>query len=244
MPSAFVSYVREDLEPVDRIATVLREFDVTVWMDKAALNPGLRWQDQIRNGIAKGDFFLACFSDAYVNRKKTYMNEELTLAIDELRQRPTDRAWFIPLKLNACEIPDRSIGGGETLRSIQWIDLSSANWNTGIEQLLSVLVPGSQTIPKLMVQLDHASARRRVEAIEALGRIGPLAIKAVPKLIAIARDEMGSPLGYSPLAAIKGALGAIDGVSDDSRLTMSIIDSHFVTHLIDLRRAMMKTGLR
>jgi hypothetical protein len=34
MPSVFVSYVNEDFEAVSRIATVLREHEVTVWLDK------------------------------------------------------------------------------------------------------------------------------------------------------------------------------------------------------------------
>ena len=85
MPTVFVSYVKEDSTVVSRIADVLRVFEVEVWLDKDSLKPGLRWQDQIRKGISEGDFFLACFSEAYVKRESTYMNEELTLAIEGLR---------------------------------------------------------------------------------------------------------------------------------------------------------------
>ena len=208
MPSVFVSYVREDSLAVSKVGTVLREFDIGVWLDKTALKPGLRWQDQIRRAVSKGDFFLACFSKAYVKRQKTYMNEELTLAIEELRQRPTDRAWFIPLKLNRCEIPDRVIGAGETLRSIHWVDLYS-DWTTGIEKLLSVMAPGSERIPRLIAQLEHKSARRRVEAIESLGRLGPLAKNAIPKLLERIPEEEASPFGSSPLAAIAETLRAV-----------------------------------
>jgi hypothetical protein len=49
---------------------------------------------------------IACFSTAYAERDRTYMNEELTLAIDELRARPTSRAWFLPARLDECQIPD------------------------------------------------------------------------------------------------------------------------------------------
>ena len=83
MLTAFISYVKEDFEMVSKVSTVLQQFDIGVWWDKTNLRPGLRWQDQIRKGISQGDFFLACFSKAYVKRQKTYMNEELTLAIDE-----------------------------------------------------------------------------------------------------------------------------------------------------------------
>jgi hypothetical protein len=33
------------------------------------------------------------------------MNEELALVIEEVRQRPTDQAWFIPVGLDDCQVP-------------------------------------------------------------------------------------------------------------------------------------------
>jgi len=80
------------------------------------------------------------FSAESVAKDQSYMNEELVLAIDELRLRPTDRAWFIPVRLNACSIPRRSIGGGETLTDIQWVDLSE-NWDVGVDKLVQTLNP-------------------------------------------------------------------------------------------------------
>jgi len=145
MPTAFVSYVREDKPVVDRIARYLESHGVTVWIDRKNLRPGLRWQDEIRRGISDGDFFLACFSQKYAARAKTYMNEELTLAVEELRQRPIDKAWFIPIKLEPCEIPARGIGAGETLQSLQWVDLS-ADWDNGLKEILSVVRPQAEPI--------------------------------------------------------------------------------------------------
>ena len=68
------------------------------------------------------------------------MNEELALAIEELRLRPTNRTWFVPVKLNECLIPERSIGAGERLSDIQWVDLFE-DWDAGIQLLLSTLIP-------------------------------------------------------------------------------------------------------
>jgi len=213
MPSVFISYVKEDFKAISRIADVLCEFDVKVWVDKKTLQPGLRWQEQIRKAIATGDFFVAAFSKAYLKRDKAYMNEELVLAIEQLRQRPTERAWFIPLKLNRCKIPDRYIGAGESLHAIQWIDFDT-NWADGMEKLLSVVVPGSEHIPRLIEQLDNPSARRRTEAVEALGRLGTLAAKALPALLERIPKESKSPLGLLPLAAINETLKKI-GHGDD-----------------------------
>ena len=66
------------------------------------------------------------------------MNEELTIAIEELRQRPTDRVWFIPVKLNRCKIPNRNIGGGETLNDRQHVKLYK-DWDGGIQRIIEVI---------------------------------------------------------------------------------------------------------
>ncbi|MGK7872980.1 MAG: toll/interleukin-1 receptor domain-containing protein [Xenococcaceae cyanobacterium] len=94
----------------------------------------------MRQAIEHGDFFVACFSKEYAHKSKSYMNEELILAIEELRQYPTNRAWFIPVKLSDCEIPDRDIGAGETLRDIQWVDLIE-DWERGVHNILKVISP-------------------------------------------------------------------------------------------------------
>ena len=120
MKGVFISYVSENIEIVDRLYQELKLHGIEVWRDRDNIAPGLRWKREIRRAIQQGAFFIACFSKEYDERDQTYMNEELAIAIEELRQRPIDQAWFIPVKLNECEIPDRDIGGGETLRDLQY----------------------------------------------------------------------------------------------------------------------------
>jgi TIR domain len=88
----FVSYVREDAPLVQRLVTALRQAGIEVWIDKDGIKPGTRWQQAIWKAIQQGDCFIACFSESYTSRNRTYMNEELVLAIDELRKRTTERA--------------------------------------------------------------------------------------------------------------------------------------------------------
>src|SRR5262245_48623570 len=113
MTHVFISYVRENRSAVDRLADQLKHAQIEVWLDRQSIRPGQRWRTAIRRAIQDGAYFIACFSDEYVARSRNYMNEELTIAIDELRLRPTDRAWFIPIRLGQAPIPSRSIGGGE-----------------------------------------------------------------------------------------------------------------------------------
>lgn len=140
MTHVFISYVRENGPVVNRIADTLCSRGIRVWLDRDSIAPGSRWKREIRRAITEGGFFVACFSAEYSSRGRTYMNEELTIAIEELRQRPTDRAWFIPVMLSACQIPDRDIGAGETLRDIQWVELWR-DWDSGLERLAKTLLP-------------------------------------------------------------------------------------------------------
>lgn len=205
----FVSYVRENSELVDKLHAALSVFDVAVWLDRQSILPGTRWQDAIRSAIQEGAFFLACFSRDYLARDRAYMNEELVLAIDELRKRPADRAWFIPVLLTPCEVPDRSIGGGETLRAIQHVSLYE-NWDAGVQRILSVVKPDSAKVYELIAQLRERAARARVSAADQLGALGGIAAPAIPALVEALGDEHVTVRGVAA-----ESLGKIGVVSEE-----------------------------
>ncbi|MEM6256621.1 MAG: toll/interleukin-1 receptor domain-containing protein [Cyanobacteria bacterium P01_D01_bin.156] len=218
MPHVFISYVREEIQTVKRLRDALQAYDVEVWLDKDQLKPGYRWADAIREAISEGAFFIACFSNAYNERIKSYMNEELTLAIDELRQRPTNQAWFIPVLLDQCEVPNRSIGGGETFRSIQQVKLYE-NWNEEISRILSVVNPDSAKIHELITALDDSSARVRIQAANTLKDLGSLARRAVPALVQALKDE-----NWTVQAVAADTLGRIGLDSDhDARYVVQAL---------------------
>jgi HEAT repeat protein len=207
MDHVFISYVREDSDIVGRLVDTLKAFGIEVWLDKEQLKPGSRWKDAIRQAINEGVFFIACFSAEYVQRTKTFMNEELTLAIEELRLRSTDQSWFIPVLLNECRLPDRNIGAGETLSSIQHVRLYE-NWDSGIQQVLSVIQPVSGITYQLIRQLTDPSARVRIKAADNLGKIGQAAERAIPALLELLSDD-----NETVRAAAADALGNI-GIPD------------------------------
>ena len=144
----FISYVRENKEQVDRLCQDLEDHGVKAWLDSYSIKPGARWKADIQDAISQGDYFIACFSKEYIAKDKSYMNEELALAIEELRLYPPNRKWFIPVLLSECEIPNRSIGPGETLQDIQHL-LLYEDWEGGIQQIISVI--GNRQPPKLRI---------------------------------------------------------------------------------------------
>ncbi|MGH3435248.1 MAG: toll/interleukin-1 receptor domain-containing protein [Sciscionella sp.] len=141
----FVSYVREDMDAVDQLVHALTESGFDVWMDRTHLLPGMRWQSEIKKAIRAGDYFIACFSPRYCNKLVSYMNEELIIAIEQLRLMPRNRRWFVPIMLETCEIPDLPIGPGETFSEfIQYADFS-VNWDKAIRAVLDSLGPPTAT---------------------------------------------------------------------------------------------------
>ena len=62
--------------------------------------------DAITEAVEKDTYFIACYSKEFNARgEKTYMREELRLAIDRLQKTPRNRLWFVPVLLNDTEIP-------------------------------------------------------------------------------------------------------------------------------------------
>ena len=138
MRHAFISYCHENKDLVDRLCHTLSSKGVDIWVDWDNLEPGIPWKQAIQQAILHGDFFIACFSKEYNVRDTTFMKEELTIAIEKLQQNPSDRIWFIPVKLNDCQIPDIKIGDGYTLQDLQYVNLYE-DWETGIQQILNIM---------------------------------------------------------------------------------------------------------
>lgn len=141
----FVSYTREDSARVLKVVRTLQDAGISVWVDVENLKPGLRWKGQVRDAIKQAPAAILCLSSAYGTRDKTYLNEELTLMIEELRQRRVDRAWLLVVRLDECVVPDRLIGAGESLRDLQYVDLfrdTEASFGRLIATLSSVLEDG------------------------------------------------------------------------------------------------------
>jgi hypothetical protein len=135
---AFISYVREDSDHVERLQRRLEAVGIRVWRDTADLWPGEDWRAKIRQAIQDNALvFIACFSHQSLARRRSYQNEELVLAIEELRRRPLDDPWLIPVRFSDCDIPDYDIGAGRTLNSIQRADVFGDHADEGAARLVT-----------------------------------------------------------------------------------------------------------
>jgi hypothetical protein len=156
----FISYVRENSSAVDELQQAFESAGIRVWRDTRDLWPGEDWREKIRDAITRNALvFIACFSRESSSRAKSYQNEELTLAVEEIRQRPPKIPWLIPVRLDNCDIPDLDIGGGRRLSSIQHANLfgSDATSNTGRLVAVVLRILGQYSIPVGAVEW-HAPA--------------------------------------------------------------------------------------
>ena len=130
----------EDSSRVDQLQQALEAAGIPVWRDTASLWPGEDWRANIRRAITDDALaFIACFSHRSLGRDRSYQNEELVLAIDQLRLRRPDAPWLIPVRFDECAIPDRDLGGGRTLASIQSADLFGDHIAEGTAQLVTAV---------------------------------------------------------------------------------------------------------
>jgi hypothetical protein len=196
---AFISYVRDNGDIVDRLATDLRRSGVKVWLDRNEIMPGQRWRTAIRKAIQQGAFFIACYSQELNARPETYMHGELRLAIDRLRQMPNDRIWFVPVFLNKTEIPSHDISEHETLSDLHAVALHE-DWSGGLNAILRAMGlenPISARVHQLVNILEGQFHAERLHALQELGSIGPAAADAVPALVEALKDQNQDVRGWA-----------------------------------------------
>lgn len=170
---AFVSYVSEDLDRVTALAAALRDYQITVWLDRRELAPGADWRSDIRAAIRGGLSFIACFSAASESRGRSFMREEIEVAIEEMRLRSPRQTWFIPVKLDDCEIPDLPLSPGATLRDIHYLEMRD-----GLDEVAARLATAIR--PSMLVSEElRVRAAQTDDLGESLSRLSR-AIRADP----------------------------------------------------------------
>ncbi len=135
---AFLSYDPADAKEVDRLQRALENARISVWRDTDDLWPGEDWRVKIRQAIANDALvFIACFSRHSLGRAKSIQNEQLVLAIDQLRLRQPGAVWLIPVRFDDAAIPDWDLGAGRTLGSLYPTDLFADRFDAGADRLIA-----------------------------------------------------------------------------------------------------------
>jgi len=130
-PLVFLAYAQEDRFKVKKLFLQLRKAGVEPWMDCQKLLPGQNWPRAIENAIELSDFFLGCFSRKSTS-KRGHFQSELAFALNAATRFPQDEVFFIPVRLDDCDLPRR------ILSTTHYVDLFP-DWNRGVRKLIAAL---------------------------------------------------------------------------------------------------------
>lgn len=111
----FLCYARKDLGKVNQLYDQLKAAGFSPWQDVKDIHPGEVWHDMLMRAIREAPFFLACLSSNSVD-KRGVIQEEIKEALTMWRQKLEDDIYFIPLRLEDCQVP-------ASLAKFQWVDL-------------------------------------------------------------------------------------------------------------------------
>ena len=92
----------------------LEEAGFAPWLDEKDILPGEDWERAIAAAVSASDVVLVCLSKDSVSRVG-FLQRELTSALNAAEEQPEGAIFIIPLKLEACDVPER-------LKRWQWLD--------------------------------------------------------------------------------------------------------------------------
>jgi hypothetical protein len=143
----FLCHASEDKALVRRIFEKLSLLPgIDPWLDEQKLIPGQDWTSEITKAVRSSDVAVVCLSRSSTT-KEGYVQKEIRLALDVAEEKPEGTIFLVPLRLEACEVPNR-------LRRWQWVDLF-AEW--GYDKLLSALCVRADSLG-LQLQVPIPSA--------------------------------------------------------------------------------------
>jgi len=104
----FLAHASEDKKVVRKLYHDLKDYGLFPWLDEEDLEPGVKWDNKIREAIKNSRFFLACIS-SNSTKKDGYIQKELRVALSELERKSPENIYFIPILIEEVEIPDISV---------------------------------------------------------------------------------------------------------------------------------------
>ncbi|MEU1995053.1 toll/interleukin-1 receptor domain-containing protein [Nocardia gamkensis] len=231
-PHVFISYVQEDKTHVDHLCTILAAAQIPFWRDRNSLGPGDSWKMKIRDAIRSNSaVFLACFSEQSLAKKKSYMNEEITIAVEEFRTMSPGHNWLIPIRFDDIAIPEWDLGAGRTFYDLNYVDLFGENRDANMVTLAMTLVRavGGDTVDPTTVSasVDEATLAERRVMLRRLTKEMLLEPSRAIELNDLVSDEVGRIIGEMqdtdrfPVTLVSGSnheqLATIASIAKDYR---------------------------
>jgi hypothetical protein len=127
----FLAYAQEDRPTVRKLYAALQKAGFEPWMDEEKLLPGQNWPRAIERAIELSDFFIGCFSQRSTV-KRGHFQSELRYALDLAEQIPPEQTFFLPVRLNDCDLPKKIAS------KTQYVDIFP-DWDNGMATLVEAM---------------------------------------------------------------------------------------------------------
>jgi hypothetical protein len=220
--AVFLSYASEDAAAAQRICAALRAGGIEVWFDQSELRGGDAWDAAIRRQIRTCSLFIPIVSSSSHSRAEGYFRLEWKLAIDRSHLIAADRAFLLPVVIDATsELDDRI---PERFREVQWIRVPGGEPPAGFVGHVAGLLARSPTVER------GAAAATTVSP-----RPPPAEVPSPAPAPASRRSKVGWLAAATLLVALAGAGGAryLSHASqvapyslEDRRMTFAVLPFH------------------
>jgi hypothetical protein len=127
-PRVFIAYVAEDFPLAVRLYHGLEAAGFDPWLDRMKLLPGQNWRRAIDRALETSDFVIACFSEQST-QKRGQFPYEVRIALRAAERMPLDDVYFLPVRLEKCEVPQR------IANQTQYVDMFP-DWDHGLDILI------------------------------------------------------------------------------------------------------------
>src|SRR5215471_6028771 len=176
MAKIFLCHANEDKPQVRDVYQRLKAEGFEPWLDEENLLPGQLWNQEIRRALRNSDFILIFFSQNSV-AKRGYVQREMKLALDTWEEVPEGQIHTIPIRLDACQIPER-------FKPFQWVDFFG---NGGWERLIRAIRAGvgqrqryefeyaptrSEDVPETTQKTNGSNSKEKLNPRKRSGRPG------------------------------------------------------------------------
>ncbi len=111
----FLCHSSADKPAIRELFHRLRHDGLVPWFDEENLLPGEDWDLAIRRAVRSSDCVAVCLSQASTT-SAGYVHREIKEALDVADEQPEGTIFIIPVRLEACDVPDR-------LQHLHWVDL-------------------------------------------------------------------------------------------------------------------------
>jgi tetratricopeptide (TPR) repeat protein len=155
--AVFLSYASQDAEAAQQLCNALRAAGIEVWFDQSELRGGDVWDASIRRQIKSCALFIPLISANTRARTEGYFRLEWKLAIDRSHLMATERAFLLPVTIDASGDSDTTVP--DRFRDVQWTRL-----NGGIPTRVFV-----QRVSRLLETGNEATSERpQIPAVPAI----------------------------------------------------------------------------